>query len=175
MVATLHTFLTSRKHVQPDEQLLQLGLQNSRALQVWRDFFFYWCTHKWFIQKQTIKWRKTNSRITVVWRSPIIRTERAFTWEKPRMMQCLNRLTVYQQKILLWKFASFREDRLNSTAICSQSVQIGTWSTPDMRHKTQQYPFIWNTILPSLQESDHTGGWSWQSRENVCHQRDVKR
>lgn len=59
-------------------------------------FFFYWCTHKWFIQKQTI-WRKTNSRITVAWRSPIIRTERAFTWEKARMMQCLNRLTVYQQ------------------------------------------------------------------------------
>lgn len=34
MVATVHTLLTSSKHVQPDEQLLQLGLQNTGANQV---------------------------------------------------------------------------------------------------------------------------------------------
>lgn len=34
MVATVHTFLTSSKHVQPDEQLLHLGLQNTGANQV---------------------------------------------------------------------------------------------------------------------------------------------
>ncbi len=34
MVATVHTFLTTSKHVQPDEQLLHLGLQNTGANQV---------------------------------------------------------------------------------------------------------------------------------------------
>lgn len=34
MVATVHTLLSSSKHVQPDEQLLHLGLQNTGANQV---------------------------------------------------------------------------------------------------------------------------------------------
>lgn len=34
MVATVLTFLTSSKHVQPDEQLLHMGLQNTGANQV---------------------------------------------------------------------------------------------------------------------------------------------
>lgn len=34
MVATVHTLLASSKHVQPDEQLLHLGLQNTGAYQV---------------------------------------------------------------------------------------------------------------------------------------------
>lgn len=34
MVASVHPLLTSSKHVQPDEQLLHLGLQNTGANQV---------------------------------------------------------------------------------------------------------------------------------------------
>lgn len=37
MVATVHTLWASSKHVQPDEQLLQLGLQNTGANQVSRN------------------------------------------------------------------------------------------------------------------------------------------
>lgn len=40
MVATVHTFVTSSKHVQPDEQLLHLGLQNTGANQVRTMHFF---------------------------------------------------------------------------------------------------------------------------------------
>lgn len=36
MVATVHTLGASSKHVQPDEQLLRLGLQNTGANQVSR-------------------------------------------------------------------------------------------------------------------------------------------
>lgn len=39
MVATVHTLWASSKHVQPDEQLLHLGLQNTGANQVSRSSF----------------------------------------------------------------------------------------------------------------------------------------